>query len=437
MPNGIDTTGQDVAQAIISPDGRFLAAQIYTPGALFPTAPLILYNLEANSCCVYLENPTELPGWLIDLGGFNGDQLAISYLALNETATAIASGIMVVDALDGDLLYHFDRAAVETGVNFYVTTGRLVWMRVDMWDDEGLRFALQCLDCQNLFPPVQNFGLLTPRFDVYTPYGGEIFSSYGEDILRTTGEIIYLNHNANYSSAPTEGIVPPANVVEYSADADLPVDMLPHEVVFSDPAIDAIAWVMNGNAFVAIDYDTGTYHLQHRDLTTARYTLDSAFRFLSATETGWIVSKYVGEGSFSLERVTIAPDGTLSTARYDIAPADFILLREPVLNPASAISFEEATPPPVTPTRAVMCVSALLTPGSAAGVAGADVTVYEGASITSGPLGTLRANQSIVVLGGPVCEDDTVWWLVMSSDGLVSGYVQESINGRLLVRPLN
>jgi hypothetical protein len=434
-----------VSEAVLSPDRHYLAMTFYMMGSDTPL-PAVIHDLETESCCVYLELPSEMPIGAFDLGGFSPDgaQLALSYVAADYSLMdfPFQGGLMIVDAATGDIIQETPIAEMNAA---FVEQGGFegIWALMGDWREDGIRLYPNCYACEPAFEG--NYAIWNPETGVFSWGAGEGFSAFYGDTLESTGELVYLNQNPAFPATDEPSYMPIPNVVQYYPSGTLP----DYEAMLADPAIyfnpdditldGTIHWVLDGQAFLIAQNNVWT--VVYRSGQSETINVGAGARFITGTPDGWLAAVPVeGEEFLSVLAYTpLSGNGFTSSEITTIAPT-FFLLEAPELGAEAVLGqFQPVPPPPPQPTAtAIVCTGFLpsrLTSGIQARVTPELSNNLREQPTTSGTLvGVIPAGDMFTVLTGPMCAEGIAWWQV-DYEGII-GWTAEGQGSTYYLEPL-
>jgi hypothetical protein len=441
-----------ISEAVLSPDRRYLALTFYLMNSDTPL-PVAIYNLETESCCVYVELPeqAETTG-AFDLGSFSPDssQLALSYVAADygDVVNPFQGGLMIVDAAIGDII---EEVPIEEMNAAFTEQGGYegAWALLGDWREDGIRLYPNCYACEPAFEG--NYALWNPETGQFTWGAGEGFSIIYGDTLESTGELVYLNQNPAFPASTEPSYLPVPNVVEYYPSGTLPeyedrISGAGNPIYFNpdDIALDGtIHWVLGGQAFLIAQNNAWT--VVYRNGRTAGIEVTDGERFITGTPDGWLAAVPVeGEDFLSIVAYTpLSDDGAASGFTISeittIAPT-FFVLETPELGADAVLGlFEMLTPPPPQPTAtSTVCQGFLpsrLTVGTQARVTPGSSNNLREQPTTGGTLvAVIPAGGEFTVLTGPLCAEGIAWWQV-DYEGII-GWTAEGQGSTYYLEPL-
>lgn len=436
-----------ISEAALSPDRRYLALTFYLAGSDRPL-PVAIYDLETESCCVYIELPAEDVIGAFDLGGFSpdGTRLALSYVAADYTAqgSPFQGGLMIVDAATGDIVEEVPIADMNAAL---VEQGGYegIWALVGAWREDGILVHPNCYACEPAFEG--NYALWQPETGEFRWGAGEGFSFIYGDTLESTGELLYLNQHPAFPASPEPSYLPIPNVVEYYPGGALPsyeelVSGAGNVIYFNpdDIALDGtIHWVLDGRAFVIAQ--SGGWTVIYRDGRAANIEMPPGSRFIAGTPDGWLAAVPV-EGEDFLSVVAFAPLPGAGFARSEIttiAPTYF-LLEAPELGAGEVLGlFPSITPPPPppTPTPAIcegFLPSRLRSGGQGRVTPGSSNNLRDQPTTSGGLVAVIPSGAAFSVLTGPICAGGIAWWQV-DYEGII-GWTAEGQGSTYYLEPL-
>lgn len=429
----------------ISPDHHYFAVASQMLSA--ETAnPVAIYDLQSNSCCVYVEPPMNDIA-MYTLGGFSPDssRLALSWIGFHDRNTYDwAGGILTVDAATGTPAQSLTMEQASTALNLgyeapFATLGS--------WRQDGIRFIPNCYACEPQFEG--EWAIWEPDTNVLSPGSGEYFSfSFGEMLL-TTGESIYAGQSPQFPVSQEPAFLPIPNVVYYTQSGPMPTfnQVSNAPVIFYDEnQVDLSGyahWVLDGQAVLVTPYATDGWTLLFRDGSRQDVFIPPTSTFLAGTPNGWlalvddpngsVLTLYTVEGAEVLGtplsialpdnqylRVIDAPElGASVTTLGGFASV------QPLFPPLSA----SGTCPNLLPTRLTVNTTARVTPG--------DPNRLRADPTTNGAIvGEIPGGAEFYIINGPICDDANgiVWWQV-GYNNLV-GWTAESLGDTYFVEPV-
>ncbi len=443
-----------LTDAILSPDERWLVTAFYS----FDTeraAPLAIYDLETGICCTFIDIPASTnDGGQFALGGFSpdGSRFAASYIGVDYGSfdAPFAGGILTIDPQNGITR---QRSFVDTPLDYFEAPPP--WAVMGEWGEDGsIRFAPNCYACE----PVYNgeYWLWNPITDEIRPSSGEFFDRYFADTLPATGEILYTARDDAFPGEVTMGFFPTANVIRYLTDSSqLAFNLINFTpVVYFNPndiAINGRArWIADGRAALIEQTTDERWFIFDRFGAASVQTMPLRSRFIAAAPDGWVAflpdSDLSPSGTgrivhFSIDSALRISERTLTTLPAHEA---FRVVAQPMIGiGAPAVPFASVQPPDPSTYAAIMArnipscpdtlPSRLLIGGVGRVTPGAPNRLRDQPSRQGGIIGMIPGGAPFVVLSGPVCDSQIVWWEV-NYNGQV-GYTAEIANNAYLVEP--
>jgi hypothetical protein len=444
-----------LTDAALSPDGRWLAATAY-PFEVGQPMPLAIYDLVSGTCCTLVDNPAAYPdGGQFELGGFSPDsrQLALSYVGVDYSSfdAPFDGGIIIVDVQTG-IINQFSMSRLEDFIAYAPP-----WALMGAWGEDGfIRFAPNCYACE----PIYNgqYFLWNPDTDQIILDSGEFFDILFSDPLPGTGEVLYTTRDDAFPGAVSMGYFPTANVVRYLNNARLlaydSISTTP--IVYFNPndiAIDGRAqWIADGRAAVVAQFNDDRWFLFDRFGAQNVHTVSRSSRFIAATPDGWVAflpdnpDAATGSGRIVHFVVDAALRVTERILTFLPRHETFRVVANPDIGITTpVIPFPSILPPDPSTYAAIMAqnipscpdtlASRLLIGGVGRVTPGAPNRLRDQPTTQGNIISMIPGGAPFVVLTGPVCDGQIVWWEV-NYNGQV-GYTAEIANNTYLVEPDN
>jgi len=415
-------TGVELADAVASDDGRYLAVvrRLEEPYLLLPLR--IIDTQTGNSTDIAPLENTEA----INFAGFepNGTRVAFSYVgggAPQDGGIPFSGGLMVVDAATGAITHNVPMSEAGAAIN---APNFGVWAYMDDWTDQGILFTPNCYGCEGVFE--DSLSSWNPDTGQFISDSGLDFSIFGVR-LPATNEMLYWTRNTSFPYDPQVAYFPTPNVVEYHVTSNLETD---GTVVHFDAGVgrvDHAYWVLDGTALLAESSTANTvWSVVYRDGQKQQFTSGSASAAQFGTPDGFVV-------------LDTQPDGTTNILHYNLLngnanilaqiPAfeSYVLARSPQLwqdvpgapqpfNELPELSAEEYAAIAAQlglgcqgflPSRLRIGEQARVTPGAAN-------NMREGASPEAPFVGAIPGEGVFTVLDGPMCDpvNGIAWWYV-------------------------
>jgi len=223
-----------------------------------PVATLKIADLENQTCCTIVEDPTVNGVEVIGVGVFNPDstQVAISYNRAYFEPTEAATAL--VDLATGGLL-----RVEDTFQMFDVPL-----LQFEAWTDEGVIFApIGCFPCGGA--PSGHYMLWDTETNTITTIDSTL-PLFG-DRLDSTGEILLAERDESLPVSNADAMVGPFNVIIATDDR-----MSETTIIYHDPnylELGAPRWVMNGEAYLTRVWSFAGGFVIHRDGTIQEASL--------------------------------------------------------------------------------------------------------------------------------------------------------------------
>lgn len=438
-----DGTRALLRDAVISPDGRYLAAA-YESCDLPMMQSLMVADVPSGTCCTSIPMPLSgLPVTAVDLGGIDPASGLLSYsfvtdLQENGGGPPVSGGMAVASVTSGENLFLIDMPTALGGIS---GAAQAPWALVESWQDGQVRFSETCYACE---PRQQGeWRLWNPLTGVVIPGSGATYSMWA-DVLPSTGEMLYAVQVPSLPVSDEPSMFPWPNAIAYVAGGPLPsaeaAAALP--LVYADmalrlPLTGGAHWVQDGASFV-VSLTDGAWEWHSRaGEVIAVDDLGQGAQFVAGLASGWLVSTPLAEGSYALILAQPA-DGDVKTTPLVYGgklDAGFgagyrVLYAAPLAGtgyppPATVLA------PQTKPTQAPASASCdgftpLLAPGMIARVTEGDPNRLRDSPSTSGAIvGMIPAGEAVTVLSGPYCVAGIGFWQV-DFRGLV-GYTAEGM----------
>lgn len=244
------------------------------PNVLLPT--LRIADLTAGTCCVDVTPPLDTSAEAVIVGPVSPDGtqvIAVFITGVYNVENAQQSRIVIADVTTGDVVSAYDPQEMLSTFN----------ARFGDWTEDGIEIAGDCFICQSALNGV--YLLLNPetgvadRADIYFTRQGDILPN---------GNVVVLNRDESRPTDNMETLIPPSNVVLYSA-ADSPN---PDSVVYFDPDqlnLPAPVWGADGLAYLLYDTENGLATVVYRDGTVITATLSPNMLVSAGTSSGWLL----------------------------------------------------------------------------------------------------------------------------------------------------
>jgi hypothetical protein len=445
-----------LTDAVLSPDRRWLVTTFY-PFETDRAMPLAIYDLASGVCCTLIDIPSSTSdGGQFALGGFSpdGSQFAVSYVGADYSSfeAPFAGGILTIDPQNGVIR---DFSFLGALLDYFETPP--AWAALGEWGEDGfIRFAPNCYACE----PVYNgeYWLWNPISDEIRPSSGEFFDLYFSDLLLGTGEILYTARDEAFPGEVSMGYFPTANVVRYLTDSGQlafnTVNFTP--VVYfnaNDIAINGRArWIADGRAALIEQTTDERWFMFDRFGAASVHMVPLRSRFIAATPDGWVAflpdSDLSPSGMGRIVHFTVDSALRVTERTLTTLPAHeaFHVVAQPRIGiGATTIPFISVAPPDPSTYAAIMAQnipscpdtlpSRLLIGGIGRVTPGAPNRLRDQPNTQGGIIGMIPGGAPFVVLSGPVCDGQIVWWEV-NYNGQV-GYTAEIANNAYLVEPDN
>jgi hypothetical protein len=438
--------------AIRSPDGRWLAAA-FQP--FKPEEPMLLaiYDLQTGICCTFIDIPASTnDGGLFELGAFSpdGSQFAVSYVGVDYSSYGdpFVGGILTIDPQNG-----ITRNFSFLGALFDYFEAPPPWAVMGEWGADGfIRFAANCYACEPVYRG--QYLLWNPDTDQLIAESGEFFDLYFSDVLTGTGEVLYTTRNDAYPGAVSMGYFPTPNVVLYLSSAQQlafnAVDR--HPVVYFNPddiAIDGRArWIADGRAALVEQSADSRWFIFDRAGASSVHTVPLRSRFIAAVPDGWLAflpdDELAPSGSGRIVHFAVDAALRVSERALTALPAHeaFHVVAQPITGVGAAAAPFASIPLPDPSTYAAIMAqnipscpntlpSRLLIGGVGRVTPGTPNRLRDQPSTQGNIIGMIPGGAPFVVLNGPICDAQIVWWEV-NYNGQV-GYTAEIANNAYLV----
>src|SRR5690606_23514819 len=184
--------GSTVTEAAISPDHRYLAITSQVVGT-DTQPPVAIYDLSTDSCCVYVQPPTQTPVTIYELGAFSPDstQLALAWLSNDDQGTSpFTGGMIIVDAATGAIVKSVSDQEIGAALGEEFPPP---WAVLGDWREDGIRFHPNCYACEGVIEG--EWAIWNPVTSSFVPASGEYFSFAFGAVLERTGETLLATQN--------------------------------------------------------------------------------------------------------------------------------------------------------------------------------------------------------------------------------------------------
>ncbi|HLU11093.1 MAG TPA: SH3 domain-containing protein [Oceanobacillus sp.] len=437
--------GSTVTEAAISPDHRYLAITSQVVGT-DTQPPVAIYDLSTDSCCVYVQPPTQIPVTIYELGAFSpdGTQLALAWLTNDDQGTfPFTGGMIIVDAATGAIVKSVSDQEIGAALGEEFPPP---WAVLGDWREDGIRFHPNCYACEGVIEG--EWAIWNPVTSSFVPASGEYFSFAFGAVLERTGETLLATQNLQFPASAEPSMLPTPNVISYVASGRPPRYYEPSTapaIFFNEAYIDMgvhAEWVLDGQAALVFAPGTRDLTLLFRDGTQQPVFVSSSFNFLTGTPNGWLMLEDAANGQV-LTLYTVEGAEVLATPVGDPLSSSSAIrvLDAPELGTSltTVTPFPEIAPqfPPVSDSGTCPnLLASRLAPYSPGRVTpGAPNRLRAEPSTSSAILGEIPGGELFYVLSGPTCDDANgiVWWQV-DYNGLV-GWTAEGQGNTYFVEP--
>jgi hypothetical protein len=427
-------TPQGIAETLSSPAfdpmrGGHLAEAVITDGHIaIPLSDDVILtgDLHNETCCVEVPNP--LPAYLAEngiipeammLGGISpdGSMIVVGYVASGEPIGYSANfygELLAVEVASGQVINQVPYTHQEYNVG----------PEFGPWLDDGLHYAVNCFLCSH--------GPLVSQQIIWQPQGNwlptETHYESGS-YLEATGELIEAVPDHKYAHLEQEGPLPLRNVIVYRPNL-----ATNRTVVFHDPNylnLSTPEWILNGNAYAFVEFQTGRYLLVYRDGSVHSLT---GVGILTGTPDGWLARRRDGTILHYTDVDAYTELGILDPDSYPHVVSATPLGVNAELSPMQS-TVGETIPPTVPPCAEDLPIR--LRTGRTGRVTFTDGTALNlrdqagsgGTVLLKMPEGT-----AFTVIVGPACIGEVNWWQIQLEDGTI-GWASEGSKGVYYLEP--
>lgn len=401
----------EVRVTAISPNRRYASVVHDYSQAMF------LVDFESTSCCLSVPLPAGVSHAEYVDATFSPDSrmMAVSYVSFTETD--VVGGIMVIDVQTNEVRFNLDSSRY--GIEWALAAMEL------RWGQNGIGFMPNCWGCE---PGLEGQRVLWTPGDDQVIYSDEYISLIGDQLYNTGEWLIPEDHPAFPISPEPVGFMAPSNVIMYGNRT-----MSDPVVVFHDPAnldLPSPRWVIDGNAFFLLDWQTYIGTLYYRNGAMNQYGFDADTQFLTGTRDGWLMT----DDTFQIYHYVENQDGQIGLNILDtFVGAPIVVYNVPMGNVNSG-SFTPI-PEPASTVCPGFIASRLRVNRSGQVLPGTPNNLRAEPSTNSARVGQIPGDGIFHVLEGPVCAENFAWWRV-DYQGTV-GWTVEGQGSEYWVQPLD
>ena len=444
LPTDLFPSGSMLSELVLSPDQNVLAVTTQPMGE-DAVNQVALYDLENESCCVFVPMPLENVA-AFDLGEFSPDssRLALSWVGFTDPATySITGGMMIVDAATGQIVEQLSGEAIGAALGAQYPQP---WALMGEWKEDGIRFIPNCYACEGVFSG--EWSIWEPESNAITASSGERFDLFFGDVLDATGEMVYAGQDLRFPANMEGAYLPIPNVVYYITDETLPSFGAATDapIIYQNASqIDLSGgahWVLDGEAVLVTPANSDTWTLIFRDGRQQPVSATPGASFLVGTPTGWMtLSPGTLVTGYTLDEDGFVTGGPALSLESDNEFVRVVSAPNLGSNLSSVTAFPAVAEPQTVPTPTTVTCPNLLPPRLTVGGSG-QVTPGTPNNLRSEPgttaplIGTIPGGAQFYVLNGPVCDEGAgiVWWQVEYSSQI--GWTAESGSGTYFVEPV-
>jgi hypothetical protein len=411
--------------AVISPDGRYLAAA-FQDCTLQMVQPLIVADVLAGACCISIPMPLSgLPVTAVDLGGIDPASGLLSYSYVSQVDAGgsggppVSGGLAVASIFSGADVYLLDMPSALSGIP---DAAAAPWAFVDGWQAGSVRFSETCYACE---PQLEGeWRLWNPQTGTVAPFSGAYYSAWA-DVLPSTGEMLYATQLPTLPVSSEPSMFPQPNAIVYLAGGAPPsaasaVTLPPVyiDTTLSLPLFGGAHWVQDGASFV-VSLQGESWEWRNRSGEGVPVKEMSGAAFVAGTAFGWLASTPLETGGHALLAYQPTADSVTSTMLFYGGMLDVRTSTSGYRVLYAAPLAGTGYPPPVVvqagPQPSPVCdgFTPLLQVGMTARVTEGSPNRLRDAPSRSGQvIDLIPGGATVTVLGGPFCIEGIAFWQV-------------------------